>query len=432
MVSIIVPVYNGEKDLNRCIESIVDQTFKDIEIILINDGSSDNSEEICLRWQEYDNRIIYVKKKNEGQGVSRNLGVSMSKGKYITFVDCDDWIEKDAIESMYRAAEKTLADIVVADINYVIKDKNDNWKSKVSTLRINGEALIDVKSDITLIDKARLFLWGKLYRREFYVGNNICQASHAFEDTLIIPILIAKAETIYRVTKPLYNYYRNRIDSTVNSIKYYGDMIKTLEEMKEIFEKEELFDKYYEVLKKISYSQVRFIYKKLLGDKEEIDFKYRYIIDELYDFMDSNYKEWINIDKYKIGIIGDKNLRAAVLNLAFNESRVEYNSDVTELFDKDILVIDLINIYSCKEEKKWVEYCRLILENLKKKFKGKQIILVKYMDVNYKYKELINSIYDSFLDSNLNISLIEINRCKYDENIAWDLSDEILKRLEEI
>lgn len=433
MVSIVVPVYNVEYYLDKCLQSIVNQTFKDIEIIVINDGSTDKSEEICLKWQKYDDRIIYVKKKNEGLGPTRNLGVSIAKGEYITFVDSDDWIERDTVECMYEAAKKSNADIVISDINYIVKDSKGNINCNVSRLRIENDVIVDAKKDIKLIDKARLNAWGKLYKREFYINSKIIQPAHAFEDAPVIPLLIAKADTIYHVSKPLYNYYRSRTESIVNNFKCYSDLRITLQEMKDGFEKEGLFEKYYEALKKVSYAQVRFIYKKLLGEKEEVDPEYKYIINNLYDFMDSTYPDWINIDKYNVGVLGDENLKKAVINTVFNNFRIEYSMNFNkELFEKDILIIDLVNELFYKDFELWKNQCIGNLEMLEENFRGKQIITVRFLDdIHGEIKNAVDNVYNIYKNSNLNVSIIEfkIKRNEFDENSAWDLSDEILQRL---
>lgn len=100
-ISIIVPVYNTEKYLNRCMKSVTEQSFQDLEIILIDDGSTDHSLEICKQWKEKDNRIIVIHQKNAGAGAARNAGLKIATGKYIGFVDSDDWIEKDMYQTLY-------------------------------------------------------------------------------------------------------------------------------------------------------------------------------------------------------------------------------------------------------------------------------------------------------------------------------------------
>ena len=112
-ISIIVPVYNVEKYLERCLDSLINQTLKDIEIICINDGSTDNSSEILKEYAKKDSRIIIINQNNQGISVARNNGMNKAKGKYIGFVDSDDWVDLDFFEKLYKAAEKHNAQIAV-------------------------------------------------------------------------------------------------------------------------------------------------------------------------------------------------------------------------------------------------------------------------------------------------------------------------------
>lgn len=118
-ISIIIPVYNNEKYIEKCICSIQKQTFSDIEIIIINDGSTDGSGRILRKLEAQDSRILLLKQENQGVAVARNLGVEKATGKYITFVDGDDYLEIDYIEKMYVQAEKNKSDMVICGLTYV-------------------------------------------------------------------------------------------------------------------------------------------------------------------------------------------------------------------------------------------------------------------------------------------------------------------------
>ena len=122
MISVIVPVYNVEPFLKRCVKSIMKQTYRDIEIILVNDGSTDNCFEICTELQKEDSRIKVINKKNQGLGAARNSGLSLSKGEYVTFVDSDDWISESHIERLFRTAARSLADAVIGSYTRVYSD----------------------------------------------------------------------------------------------------------------------------------------------------------------------------------------------------------------------------------------------------------------------------------------------------------------------
>ena len=130
LVSIIVPVYNTGEYLYKCLDSIIDQNLQEIELILINDGSTDNSAEICDRYSEKDKRVRVIHKKNEGVSIARNVGIRAAKGEYIGFIDSDDWIEKEMYQDMYYHAKNKEADIVMCDVCTVY----DNNKSEADTI----------------------------------------------------------------------------------------------------------------------------------------------------------------------------------------------------------------------------------------------------------------------------------------------------------
>lgn len=122
-ISLIVPVYNTSKYLRKCLDSLITQTYKDIEIIVINDGSIDNSEEIIKLYR--DKRLKYISKKNEGIGKTRNLGIENATGNYIAFVDSDDYLDKNFCKKMIKKADEDNCDIVIC--NY-FEDRNDKLK----------------------------------------------------------------------------------------------------------------------------------------------------------------------------------------------------------------------------------------------------------------------------------------------------------------
>lgn len=125
-VSIVIPVYNAELYISRCLDSIINQTYTDLEIICVNDGSKDNSLQILKKYQEKDERIFVIDKENAGVSEARNDAIKRSSGQYITFVDSDDWLEKDAIELMYKALIENNADVVRSNY-YINKNENESF-----------------------------------------------------------------------------------------------------------------------------------------------------------------------------------------------------------------------------------------------------------------------------------------------------------------
>ena len=117
-VSVIIPVYNVEEYVDKCLASVVNQSFSDIEIIVVNDGSTDGSGDKCLEWAKRDERIVYVSKKNEGAGLARNLGIQIASSEFLAFCDPDDWYDERFIEIMLAKQQDTDADIVTCSCSY--------------------------------------------------------------------------------------------------------------------------------------------------------------------------------------------------------------------------------------------------------------------------------------------------------------------------
>lgn len=126
LISVIVPVYNVERYLNKCIDSIINQTYKNIEIILIDDGSEDNSGKICDEYKKIDKRVVVVHKINEGVSTARNIGIEIANGRWISFIDSDDWIEEKYFEKMIYTAQEENADVILCAYNKIWKDRVEN------------------------------------------------------------------------------------------------------------------------------------------------------------------------------------------------------------------------------------------------------------------------------------------------------------------
>ena len=163
-VSILVPVYNTEKYLSKCLDSIMCQTLEDIEIIITNDGSSDNSQNIIEVYAQKDSRIKYSYQENSGLGATRNIGIDMARGEYIAFLDSDDWVEPNCYEIMYQCAKKNDSDLVISD--YFIDSLNHSTIYK-HILRTKEQNI----GDIMTITHA--FSWNKLYKRDMILKNQL-------------------------------------------------------------------------------------------------------------------------------------------------------------------------------------------------------------------------------------------------------------------
>lgn len=205
LISIIIPVYNVSKYLDNCISSIVCQTIDDIEIILVDDGSTDSSKEICDIWKKKDSRIKVIHKKNGGLSSARNEGLKFATSKWIAFCDADDYIKDSMYEEMLSVVDEKI-DIVVCGHNIVSEDKIvEKVHSDGSISRINGEeALYLILED----EEIHSFAWDKIYRVDLF-KNFRWEDLNYHEDVASTFKLFKKARNVILYNKPLYYYRRN-------------------------------------------------------------------------------------------------------------------------------------------------------------------------------------------------------------------------------
>lgn len=200
-ISVIVAIYNIEKFLNKCIESIVKQTYKNLEIILVDDGSDDESSIICDNWKEKDNRIKVIHKQNEGVAIARNTGLKNVTGKYITFVDGDDYIESDLIEMLYKNLLENNTQIAVG--GYIYEDYSGErlMKSKEDYITNSEDAI----RRMIMGDDMYIAVWGKIYKKEIFDGIEF-PVGQINEDLETTYKLFDKAEKISHIAKAKYHY----------------------------------------------------------------------------------------------------------------------------------------------------------------------------------------------------------------------------------
>ncbi|MDR1245259.1 MAG: glycosyltransferase [Endomicrobium sp.] len=204
-ISVIIPVYNTEKYLRQCLDSVVNQTLKDIEIICINDGSTDNSLKILNEYASSDNRIKLINLiANKGVSFARNFGIRLSKGRYIGFVDSDDWIDLSFYENLYLTTKRQDSDIIAAKtIVNVKRNKKSSW---------NWNKGKRDEKEIRLLSIS--YSWFKIYRRDFLIDNDIFfQEVRIFSDVFFTFISSMLAKSIIICQKGQYFYRNERISS---------------------------------------------------------------------------------------------------------------------------------------------------------------------------------------------------------------------------
>lgn len=212
-VSVIIPVYNGDKYIACCLNSIINQSLKDIEIICINDGSTDNTLNIIQNYSKFDNRIKIINKETSGSAsAGRNCGIKNSKGKYIYFIDNDDLISNNYLENMYKKAEEENADIVISDnINSFYENDLKKQKSYIKEPFENG--IYDVTPSYIEKRHTNSLPWSKLYKREFIIKNNLnFPEKYIYEDEYFYFTLMPFLKKAVQYNCGMY-YYRQRKSS---------------------------------------------------------------------------------------------------------------------------------------------------------------------------------------------------------------------------
>lgn len=242
LISVIIPVYKVEAYLDQCVQSIVDQTYRNLEIILVDDGCPGKCPAMCDKWAKQDERIKVLHKPNGGLGDARNAGLQMATGDYISFVDADDWCEKDMLQSLLEACLKFEVPLAICN---VFIDWECGWATEQAVF---ADSRICLSRDEVLrrffSDKLTAWAWNKLYRRDLV--DLLKYPKQSYEDIPVARDLFAKVEKVVFTGKLQY-HYRQRQGSIVNSkvnVSQYtliGELRKNLEMARRLgFEKEAL------------------------------------------------------------------------------------------------------------------------------------------------------------------------------------------------
>lgn len=206
LISVIVPVYKVEKYLDRCVESIANQTYENLEIILVDDGSPDNCPVMCDKWAEKDCRIKVIHKNNGGLSDARNAGMEIATGGYVAFVDSDDWIEKKYVEFLYNAIVQTNADMSACQMRSV-QENEEAFTVEGQQLQIETFSTEEALDSLINGRVFRAVAWNKLYKRENLLGEKF-ELGKLHEDEFFTYRIIDKCSLLAWVDTPLYNYYQ--------------------------------------------------------------------------------------------------------------------------------------------------------------------------------------------------------------------------------
>lgn len=285
-ISIIVPAYNAEKYIRKCLDSLINQTKKELEFIIVNDGSTDKTEEIVKSYN--DKRIKYFKNKNQGIGKTRNFGIIHAKGKYIMFLDSDDSLAKDACQKLFEKAENEDLDIVICDFYKELENgsieevRNPDFEN--ASLEENPEIISE-----------NLCPWAKIYKRSIIVDNDIRFVENLkYEDAPFVIECLDRAKKIGKINECL-NYYLIHANSetTVRDRRCF-DILKIIDIIRKYTKKRPyLKDRIDRLTVRMitNYTIQQRVQENKKTGKEFIDLAFSYLEREVPDYKDSKYYE---------------------------------------------------------------------------------------------------------------------------------------------
>ena len=253
LVSIIVPIYNSAKDMVPCLESIKSQKYQNLEVLLVNDGSSDASLEICRMYARLDSRIIIINKENSGVSGTRNVAIERAKGEYLQFVDSDDQLDPNATRLLVEAALETESDLVICNYCSGLPEGKKTGKTTVYGYMPPYTKMDKSQFACCLMEEPASFyygvMWNKLYRREIIMAHDIrCDEEFTWsEDMLFNLSYIRYADSFYAIRTPLYYYSRRRkhsLSASVNPAQVVTTKASLFKYYKELYVQLGLYDQY--------------------------------------------------------------------------------------------------------------------------------------------------------------------------------------------
>lgn len=325
-ISVIIPVYNVANCLIRCLNTVIKQTYKNLEIILINDGSTDISGKICEQYALKDNRIKIIYTEHEGPSQARNIGIQNATGEYVTFIDSDDDVELDILEYLYNISKRFNCNLsICAHTIYKSKKRKKTFKLKLDEKLSSHDCIKKMLNN----NGVHVSAWAKLYKKDLFNGIEYPKG-HIFEDIYTTYKLIIKANSIAIGHLSKYNY-RKRINSiTLNSYNYTTlDLIKSTDKMgKDII-------KIFPDLKEIVFR--RRIYERFatLNKMLNIDKTYKNIIKRIIT----------GINKFTCTMLIDKeisfNKKCAIIVLKINYKLYKFFAKIYIFIWKELLCQDI-------------------------------------------------------------------------------------------
>lgn len=391
LISVIVPIYNVEQYLDICIKSVIAQTYTNLEILLINDGSTDCSEEICLKWVGLDNRIIYVHKKNETLGPTRNLGIQMARGEYIAFVDSDDWIDNKFIEKLYICALDGDKDFVRCDYYRVTK----NGKTIVNNNEYCSPPYFDIHKMIGSVQA--ITIWTGLYKRRLWIEHSIKMPAGPHQDLAILGLIFIYAQKMGVCHEGLYYYREDRTDNTTQKVMGKGSIVAPLKYLVKEYKKRNLFDEYRDDLLQVCIGQLNTSIDRFVQSQDTIS-KWKYNV-EIKNFFKERFQVQDTFFNNKMAAVGSYDLQRVLSRVYYNDNIQNYKYQHSSIIS---VMSDVVNIPAGKAEtyrEKMIEAdcCKKLKEALENR--DIDYILIDFMEERYDLLDFGNQKYLTYSDA---------------------------------
>lgn len=288
-VSVVVPVYNTEKYLKRCLNSLVSQTLNDIEVIVIDDCSTDSSSKILDEYQNnYSNFKVIHNKSNMGIGYNRNLGVDLSNGEYISFIDSDDWVDTSMYEKMYQKAKEEELDLVICNFHKMLQNENEPIEV-ISDYIIPSFESTNLEASPELLLNVNLAPWNKLYKKEL-IKENRFPIKLKYEDALFVAKAMADANKIGIVNEKL-NYYLVRSESETTTMD--ERVFDIVEVTKKIVEELKIKSYYEDIKEYVEAWVITNLFRYTIQQKYQKNKTVKNsFIDVVFNYLNENFPKW--------------------------------------------------------------------------------------------------------------------------------------------
>ena len=317
-VSVIVPFYNVENYIEKCLNTLVHQTLKDIEIILVNDGSQDRSMVVVKKFlEQYPDKITYLEKENGGLSDARNYAIPYAKGEYIAFLDSDDYVEKTMYKDMYELAKKEDSDMVECNFYWEYPNKK---KEDIGVV-YNGKK--------EMLEKVRVVAWNKLIKKEVLEKSKVTfPKGYRYEDVEFTYKLIPYLDKVSFLKKPCVHYIQREGSISNNQNERNKEIFDVLEHVIDFYKENDLYDEYKDELEYI-YIRYAFCSSLLRTVKIKDEFVQRKLLDLTWEKVNTTFPEW----KKNPVLKSKKDLKSIYLK-TINKFTFEMYSTLFSLFQK--------------------------------------------------------------------------------------------------